>query len=275
MSLPQGEENLVRNFNFDKLGLEPDEYEQCLASKVDSLVQGQSEEIKKLTKESIINVERQVRVRQIDGKKDSRMDKRFKATQLYIDEGYLEDYNDTFWKNNNRSGGSQDNEKKTKKWTKEYHKNENRLWGTNLLRSIFRPVDRDGLTVRFCNAIDEVTAYLIRDLSEGKQLNITEVKEVYELCGRIVRGRTAVDWAIENNLFIDRMDKWKNHVLVIMSYAALMVVADMINRKLLGPSRVKRKAQKLSLFEKAALGSIVFFGTAIGVYIFVRRPLRS
>lgn len=244
MSLPQDKENLVYNFNFDKLGLEPAEYERCLASKVDSLVQGQSEEIKKLAKESIIIVEREVRVRQIDGKKDSRMDKRFKATQLYIDEGYLKDYNDTFWKHNNRSGGSQGSDKKSKQWANKYHENEYKLWEIKLLNSICPAVDRLGVpTVRFCNAIDKVTAHLIRNLSEGKQLNCIEVKEVFELCGRLVRGRTAVDWAIENNLFVDRRDDWKKHVLVIMSYAALMVVANMIHRKLVGKPCVERRAQ--------------------------------
>lgn len=275
MSVPQGEENLVYNFNFDKLGLEPDEYEQCLTSKVDSLVKDQSEEIKKLTEVSIINVEGEVRVRQIGGKKDSRMDKRFKATQLYIDEGYLKDYNDTFWKHNNRSGRSQGNEKKAKKWSKEYHKNEDGLWEINLLKSTSRRVDSDGSTVSFCNAIDRVTAHLIRNLSEGNQLNSTEVKKVYELCGRIVRGRTAVDWAIENNLFVDRMDKWKNHVLVIMSYAALMVVADMLHRKLVGRPCTRGRAQHIYRSKKAALGSVVLFGTVIFVYIVVRRGFRA
>lgn len=246
MSLPQGKEKLVYDFNFDKLGLEPDEYEQCLTSKMDSLVRGQSEEIKKLTKVSIINVEGEVRVRQIGGKKDSRMDKRLKATELYIREGYLEDYNDTFWKHNDRSGGSQGSDKKAKKWGKNYHENDDILWKINLLKDIYRPVSRDRSAVRLCNAIDEVTAHLIGDLSKGKQLNIEEVKQVYELCGRIVRGRIAVDWAIENNLFIDRMDDWKKHVLVVMSYAALMVVADMIHRKLVGKPCVERRAQNPS-----------------------------
>ena len=279
MSVPQGEENLVYNFNFDKLGLEPDEYEQCLTSKVDSLVQAQSEEIKKLAKVSIINVEGEVRVRQIGGKKDSRMDKRLKATQLYIDEGYLKDYNDTFWKHNNRSGGSEENEKKAEKWETEYKENEKTLWETNLLRKIFhqlgRQVGPDAPIVRLCNTIDEVTAHLIGNLSQGVQPNIIEVEEVYELCGRIVRGRTAVDWAIENNLFIDRMDKWQYHVLVIMSYAALMVVADMIHIKLVGRPCARRRAQNIDPSKKAALGSVVLFGTVIFVYIVVRRGFRA
>lgn len=275
MSLPQGKENLVYNFNFDKLGLEPDEYEQCLISKVDSLVKDQSEDIKKLTKVSIVNVEGEVRVRQIGGKKDSRMDRRFKATQLYIDEEYLEDYNDTFWKRNNRSGGHQGNDKEAKKWSKKYHENEDKLREINLLKSIYCPVSRDRSAVRLCNAIDEVTAHLIGELSKGKQLNIEEVKKVYELCGRIVRGRTAVDWAIENNLFIDRMDDWKKHALVVMSYAALMVVADMIHRKLMGRPCAIRRAQNIYPFKKAATSSVVLFGTAIFVYIVVRRGFRA
>lgn len=237
-----GEEELRYEFRFDKLGLDPDEYGQCLTSKVDRLVQDQPEVIKNLTKKSIKNVQKEVCVRQIEGKKDSRMDRRYNANQNYIDEGYLENIDDTFWKNNARSGGRQGNDKKTTQWNRKHHKNETKLWGTNLLRPIFRPVDDDASTVRFCNAIDEVTAHLIGDLSQGVQLNIIEVEEVYDLCKRIVLGRTAVDWAIENNLFIERVDKWKNHVLVNMSYAALMVVADMIHRKLVGrPCAIRRE----------------------------------
>lgn len=267
MSLPQGNERLEYNFKFNKLGLEPIEYEQCLQSKLDSFLDGQSDEIKNLARKSMISAEKEVRIRQISGKKDTKMDERLRATQLYIDEGYLEGKHDTPWKHNNRSGGSQGNEKKAKKWTKEYHEKQEILLEKNLVKSRFCPVDPNNKsTVHFCNAIDGVTANLIRDLSDGKQLNSTEVEEVYELCGRIVRGRTAVDWANENNLFIDRVDKWKNHVLVIMSFSALMVVADMIHRKLEGRSCVKRRARNIFPFEKAGLGSLVFFVTAVPMY---------
>lgn len=131
MSRPQGDERLEYNFKFDKLGLEPIEYDQCLKSKLDSFLDGQSDEIKNLAKQSTINVEQVVRVRQTSGKKDSKMDERFKATQLYIDEGYLKSKHDTPWKHNNRSGGSQKNPKKAKEWTKTYHENQKRLLEEN------------------------------------------------------------------------------------------------------------------------------------------------
>jgi len=203
------------------------------------------------------------------------MDRRYNATQKYIDDEYLEDSDDTFWKNNDRSGGTQGNERRSKQWSRIYRENETRLWETNLLGPIFVPPDGDGSTVLFCNAIDEVTAHLIGDLSQGVQLDTMEVEKVYELCGCIVRGRTAVDWAIENNLFIDRMDKWKNHVLVIMSYAALMVVADMIHRKLVGQPCARRRAQNICSSKKAALGLLGVFGTAICVCIFMCRRFRA
>ena len=269
MSRPQGDECLEYNFKFDKLGLEPIEYDQCLKSKLDSFLDGQSDDIKNLAKKSVINVEQVVRVRQTSGKKDSKMDERFKATQLYIDEGYLESKHDTPRKRNNRSGGSQNNEEEeTKKWTKTYHENQKRLLEENeLVSSRLSPLDPNNKsTVHFCNAIDGVTAKLIRDLSDGGQLNSTEVEEVCELCGLILRGRTAVDWAIENNLFIDRLDEWKNHVLALMSFSALMVVADMIHRKLEGRSCVKRTARNIFPVKKAGLGSLVFFVTAVPMY---------
>lgn len=244
MALAQGDMHLKYDFKFDKLGLEPNEYERCLTSKLDILVQDQREEIKNLTKASIRNVEEEVRVRQIGGEKDSRMDKRLKATRKYIDEEYLRDENDTFWKYNEFSGGSQGNEKKTRKWSKEYHESQKILFQKNLVQ-LSSVVANEDPTVHFCNAIDDVTASLIRALSEKKQLDTTEVMEVYELCGRIVRGRTAVDWAIENNLVMDRFDKWKNHVLVVMSFSALMVVADMIHRNSEGISCAESRSQDI------------------------------
>lgn len=238
---------LAYDFKFCKLGLEPSEYRQYLTSKVDRLVQGQPTDIKELTKDSIGKVLKEVCVRQINSEKDSRMDKRYKITQKYITDGYLRNIDDTFWKNNKDSGGQQGTVKHETTWVAKYHDNQETLWTVPCLKSRFRAVDIEKIlerkmsTVEFCDAIDKVTADIIS--SNPSTLVKTHLERVFHLCGLIVQGRTAIDWAVENDFLRKGFDVWKNHVLVVISFAALMVVADiMISRMSEGRSPAKSRS---------------------------------
>lgn len=229
-------ERLAYDFKFCKLGLEPNEYKQYLTSKVKRLVQGQRNIIINLTNDSIGKVLKEVCVRQINSEKDSRMDRRYSITQKYKDEGYLRDINDTFWKNNEDSGGQQGTVKKKKTWIANYHDKQKTLWTVPCVKSRFRAVDIEKMlkikvsTVEFCNLIDKVTTDIIS--SNPSTLDKTQLEEVFKLCGFIVRGRTAVDWAVENDFLCKGFDVWKNHVLVVISFAALMVAADIKIRQM-------------------------------------------
>lgn len=233
---PPGEEPLEYDFKFLKLGLEPSEFERCLKSKLDRLVEDQPKEIKDLGTKSISNVLKEVCVRQIDGEESPRMDKRYKIMEKYLKDGYLRNEEDTFWKNNQDSKGKQGTEQKRKTWRRNYHSLQEQLLKKTFLRSKFSEEDVDNIVeqkisvVPCCNVIDKVTANLIRsDLNAFKR---KELKDVFELCGSIVRGRTAVDWAVENDFFNKGFLVWKNHVLIVTTFAALMAVVDMISRRL-------------------------------------------
>lgn len=236
ISHSQWGERLAFEFKFEKLGLEPNEYKQCLTSKVDSLVQNQSIKIKNLTKRSIPKVLKEVCVRQITSEENPRMDQRYKITKKYIKEGYLRNVNDTFWKYNNETKGKRGVKKKKDEWVEKYHDDQKKLLTATCLASRFdardvqRILKREMSTEACCNAIDKVTATLIR--SDLSKLDKKEVEKVFELCGFNVRGRTAVDWAVENNLFHKNYFVWRNHILMVMSLAALMVVADMTSQRL-------------------------------------------
>lgn len=221
---------LAYDFKFVKLGLEPNEYKHYLRSKVSCLVQGQP------TEKSIGKVLKEVCVRQIESGKDTRMDRRYNITQKYISEGYLRSTDDTFWKNNKDSGGQQGTVKKKITWVANYHDNQKKLWTVPCLKLRFRAGDIEKMlkmkmsTVEFCNTIDKVTVDIIS--SNPSTLDKTQLEEVFKLCGLIVRGRTAVDWAVENDFLRKGFDVWKDHVLVVISFAALMVVADIMIRRM-------------------------------------------
>lgn len=238
---------LAYDFKFCKLGLEPYEYKQYLTSKVKRLVQGRPNNIINLTNDSIGKVLKEVCVRQINSEKASRMDRRFKITQKYISEGYLRSIDDTFWKNNEDSRGQQGTVEKKPTWVANYHDNQKTLWTVPCAKSRIRAVDIEKMlkmkmsTVEFCDAIDKVTADIIS--SDLSTLDKTQLEEVFKLCGFIVRGRTAVDWAVENDFLRKGFDVWKNHVLVVISFAALMVIADiMISRMREGHSPAKSRS---------------------------------
>lgn len=229
---PPGEKPLEYDFKFLKLGLEPIEFERCLKSKLDRLVEDQPKEIKDLGKKSIRNVLKEVCVRQIDSEESTRMDKRYKITKKYIEEGYLRNDEDTFWKNNQDSKGKPGTEQLSKIWQRNYHSLQEQLLQETCLSSKFCREDADNIVeqkisvVPCCNIIDKVTANLLRsDLDTFKR---PELKIVFDLCGSIVRGRTAVDWAVENDFFDKGFGVWKNHVLIVMTFAALMTVVNMI-----------------------------------------------
>ena len=58
--------------------------------------------------------------------------------------------------------------------------------------------------------------------------NIPQIRS----CCRLIILRSSVDWATPNDLLNNkRYNEWKNHVMIEMSYAALVVVLDIILKK--------------------------------------------
>ena len=100
-----------------------------------------------------------------------------------------------------------------------------------------RPDNNNQLTPEeYCNVIDQITSeyikYFFQLMSNAENpghdnnLEWAELEDEYEYCKLIIN---TLDMSKENNLMdIDGYNEWKHSVLVVISYAALAVVLDMI-----------------------------------------------
>lgn len=123
---------------------------------------------------------------------------------------------------------------------------------------LFRGEDK--LTaIEFCNVIDQISADFLKDLSrmrgDNRWRSTVDFRKVSELCEQILISRNAVQCSVANE-FMDEGNyhKWRAHIMVMISFAALMVVAEM-NLKELEKSRRHSGEQDPSplLFIGAAL----------------------
>ena len=90
----------------------------------------------------------------------------------------------------------------------------------------------------FCNVVDQFSFDFLRDISRmrgDKQWRPTvDFRKVSELSKQILVSRLdAAHWSVKNDLMDDgNYHKWRAHVMVIISFAALMVVAEMTLKEL-------------------------------------------
>lgn len=90
-----------------------------------------------------------------------------------------------------------------------------------------------------CRVIDKFTnefiVYLIRLREKKAAPNEWEPQNICDIrskCLSILSGRRVVAWANSNNLMnLREYTEWKRHVFIEMSYAALIVVLDLIHKK--------------------------------------------
>ena len=258
---------LKYEFKFNKLGLDPNEFEDCLKQKVEQLLKTANlQGSKKTLKPDAIK-----KVEQLYMKKNRTckgMDNRRKSVKMNIDAGYLRHPKDTPMDYNKDSGGRQGEQKKQKEWHKGYHERQYKLCTGPLgqkFQTLFPTISisddetKQGYlfhstengeerltTIEFCNVIDGVTNDLVKNLSaltEKKQLPDASLdfKEVSELCEAIVSGRNNVDWVVYNDLMKEEDWKnWRDHVMVVISFGALMVVTEMICNHKPGRKPVRR-----------------------------------
>ena len=108
--------------------------------------------------------------------------------------------------------------------------------------------DQDGYLFRgdymltapeFCNVVDQFSSDFLKDISKMRGDNqwrsTVDFREVSQLCKEILISRLdAAHWSVENDLMDDGNyhGKWRAHVMVIISFAALMVVAEMTLKEL-------------------------------------------
>ena len=239
-----------------KKGLQPKEFERTLHSKITKIFENEGEVEDKSVGKSVQRVRKNVCIRENESKPG--LDQRYKvALNKYVDYKILPDAQTPPKELIKISGGRQGNDRYKKTLGDNYHKMQNELFSNdNLLGREFRELNppiklnESGLFIRdddtpfsiedACRVIDKFTCmflqYFIRSknkdqvpFGEWEPQNLSDIQSCCEL---IISGRMSLDWGIENNLLENGgYNTWKSHVMIVMSYAALAVVLDMIVKK--------------------------------------------
>ena len=239
-----------------KKGLQPKEFERTLRSKIAKIFENEGEVVDRSVEISVERVRKIVCIRENESKPG--LDQRYKvALKKYVDYEILPNAQTPPRELIKNSGGSQGNDRYKKTLVDNYHEKQNELFSKdNLLGKEFRELNppiklnEKGLFIRdddtpfstedACRVIDKFTCmflqYFIR-LKNKDQVPCGEwepqnLSDIQSRCELILGGRVSLDWGIENNLLENGgYNIWKGHVMIVMSYAALVVVLDMIVKK--------------------------------------------
>ena len=239
-----------------KKGLLPKEFERTLLSKISKIFENERVAVDRSVEISVERVRKIVCIRENESKPG--LDQRYSiALNKLTDDKILPNKQTSPEKLIETSGGSQGDDKYNKKLAGNYHKNQRKLFSDhNLLGREFHKLtpaiklnkkgyfihddDTPFSTEDACRVIDKFTCmflqYLIR-LTDNVQVPSGEsepqnLSDIQSLCELILGGRMSLDWGIENDLLKkDDYNNWKSHVMIVMSYAALVVVLHMIVKK--------------------------------------------
>lgn len=241
-----------------KLGLERDEFEKVLKSKMIKLFDDDEDSLEehKINK-SIECAKKCFGIRPKSGNPDE-SDQRNFANKVMKKEGNLKDEKKTPQKLKRESSG-RGNTQYTKAENRKYHRKQFHLF-TALNEQgkleddsfdengfLLKPDEDPCSIVEMCNKLDAVTKEFIEELKENARIPETaiaedkrnSIKKLFDLCKSVVSGRVCVDWAVENDIMKKReYQNWQEHVWAIMTFAALLVVIDALSKS----SRYKRKS---------------------------------
>ena len=264
------EPQLRYKFKFEKRGLHGNEFEDCLTSKVDQLLEGiELKRIKTLKGDAIKDVRREVCIR--ENKSNPHLDRRCpRGINNAIRGGVLRHNDDTPMAHQNHPA-EQGGRKLNKNLSDFYHDKQRQLFEDHLLtheelRDLLPDIkvdpdkNRKGYILHhdgikwnqlngtdFCNVIDEISVFFLRELKKLSQENReafrnqwgNTLEAVYKCCLDISVWRNAVDWCFDNDLMAlssrQGYKDWKDHLMVLISFSALMAVVDMFRKKLGAP----------------------------------------
>ena len=277
-------------FKFEKRGLQGSEFEDCLTSKVDKLLEGiKLKRIKALKGDAIKDVRREVCIRENKSKpgldqrptranKNFRRKRRHSETESDCDRPFSESERDQ----ERILRGKKDTPMRHKEvpvpegerkidtlWIQIYHEEQRNLFSNHLLerkelrnllsgiklnrkRDLTRRAGKNWNElncIEFCHEIDKISVFFFKKLRElclfsnhetfRLQWEMT-LKSVSKSCKKILLYRNAVDWCIDNDLMSENYNVWKDHMMVMISFSALMVVTKMLCKKLEFPRKKKR-----------------------------------
>lgn len=239
-----------------KKGLQPKEFERTLLSKISKIFENEREVVDRSVKISVECVRKNVCIQENESKPG--LDQRCKvALNKYVDDKILPNKQTPPKKLIQDTGGIRDVIRYDKKLIRDYHKDQHELFSEdNLLGREFRKLtpaiklNEKGYFIHdndahfsiedACRVIDKFTCmflqYLILLKNNGQvpseEWEPQKLLKILSHCEKIVRRRVSLDWGIENDLLDNKgYNVWKAHVMIVMSYAALAVVLDMILKK--------------------------------------------
>ena len=276
-------------FTFEKSGLDPNEFKHCLEQKVEKLLEHTDLERIKTLKTQSINEVKKLCMRKNTTRPG--MDKRFKSVQENIDAGIIRDQEDTPVDHNKDSGGIQGQVKKQKEWHECYHELQHELFTGPLqqkIQTLFPTIaikgdskkkgylfqsgkgEQELTAIQFCNVIDAVTYDLLKNLTALKERkpmpDDLDFENIYKFSEDIVLGRNAVDWVKNNDLMNEKQTQiWREHLMVVMSFAALMVISLMI----LSPRKKLLKRVKDFILAPHTVLAIVVVICAVVLYYYL------
>ena len=249
---------LKYNFELHKRGLAPKEFEASLKKKVDGLLESSGlNRHEPFIKEAMRNVKTRV------------YGTRKTANVLPSGNSFGEhDFNNMSlfaWAPSYRQQGQRRRRGQSRK--EMYHNKQKELFAGALRPKfqLFRdrgiPIkhDQDGYLFRgekmltapeFCNVVDQFSSDFLKDLSRMGGHNqwrpTVDFREVSQLCKQILISRLdAAHWSVGNDLMDDgNYHKWRAHVMVIISFAALMVVAEITLKEL---EKLRRHREEINI----------------------------
>ncbi|KAM7450850.1 hypothetical protein ABFA07_001543 [Porites harrisoni] len=250
------DQNQLRySFNYNKRGFEPIEFKDCLTSKVDKLLEPINlQQINTIKRQEIDKVKEQVCIREDINMKNRNLASRHdEPNENDLNENNTRDDGNTPMNDNVRDS-IQEKQRQIKNKLmrkKHYHEEQCKLFKVVLqqeFQEFFPDIiidERKGYlyrsgkvlkTTEFCNVIDEISAYFLKNLEtlcpdNHQRFNTrwrSKLESVSESCKRILEYRLAVESNNDNDLMrLGSYKVWSDHVKVIMSFAALMVVVKM------------------------------------------------
>ena len=239
-----------------KRGLEPHEFESVLVSKLSNIFEHHGVAINGCILETVKELKKRVCFR--ENRINPYLDQRNRdALREYTVVGMLANLRESPMQRRQRTAGIRGRTRFDRVQIDLYHDRQHRLFlEDNLLGEKFRDLfpsivlkedpkgfffHQDGTRFTIedaCRVIDKFTSEFIRYLmlllenngqvppGEWAPQNIPEIRS---RCQLILMGRRVVDWATENDLLDHKgCTEWQNHLFIEVSYAALLVVLDMI-----------------------------------------------
>lgn len=251
----------AKPFIFLKRGLTPNEFEDCLTSKVDQLFEGfNTHRIKTLMTNSVKEVRKNVCIR--ENRRNNHLDRRHSVAlfNLVVND-LLSNEAATPMLDKQNTGGIPGTRRSDRRIVASYHDKQHRLFSELLIPKFgdvfhniyvkennkgfffWRDNDEKLTPEECCNVIDQITTEYIKyffqlhrnavNPDHNNDQRQAELQAERNDCMSILSGRVVVDWCTENNLMVQRDYKeWKSHVMVEMSFAALTVVLAMIMSRL-------------------------------------------